>query len=169
MQNNGAPDIHGLRLRGFSLWELVIVTIVIGFMAAIAIPRYANAVSRYRADVTVNRIIKDLELAQQRAKMTSSDQIVRFNLLKNQYRLVGMKGMDRSTSAYIVNLSEEPYKVRLVSHDLAGDNEIIFDGYGLPDSGGTITFRSGNYKKVIQIDSKSGKANLRDSVVVNGP
>ncbi|UCD28899.1 MAG: prepilin-type N-terminal cleavage/methylation domain-containing protein [Planctomycetota bacterium] len=148
--------------RGFSLAELVVVTIIIGFLAAIAIPRFANAVSRHRADVTANRIIRDLELAQQRAKITSSSQTVRFNIMLNRYRLIDVVGVDSSRTAYVVTLSEQPYRAKIISFSLGGDTDIIFDGRGMPDSEGTITIEVGGKQKTIKVDPDTGRASLEE-------
>ncbi|MHC4442038.1 MAG: GspH/FimT family pseudopilin [Planctomycetota bacterium] len=149
--------------QGFSLAELIIVAIIIGFLAAITIPRFANAASRHRVDAAAKRIIRDLELAQQRAKTSSASLEVRFNKLMNTYRLVGMTDMDRPNNTYIVKLSKEPYKADIISHALGGNNVIIFDGRGNPDTGGSVTIEVGGYQKTIQIDPDTGRASVLEA------
>ena len=43
--------------------ELVLVMVIVATLAAIAVPRYAQATSRYRADAAARRIAADLSLA----------------------------------------------------------------------------------------------------------
>lgn len=144
----------------FSLIELVVVVVIIGIVSAIAMPRYANALAHHRVDAAVRRIVVDLSLAQRRAKISSTSQTVEFEVGANAYRLVGMPHLDRSSEEYAVLLSQEPYQATIVSADFGGDGQIIFDGYGVPDSGGLVIVQVGNYQKQIAVDAETGGASV---------
>src|SRR5690606_27031377 len=69
--NSAMPQAAQPLRRGFSLLELVMVLTIIAILAAIATPRYANAMARYRADLAARRIAADLLLAQRLARTES--------------------------------------------------------------------------------------------------
>src|SRR5204863_23675 len=54
--------------RAFSLIEITLVLMVMGVLAALAVPRYASALARYRADAAARRIVADLDLARTTAR-----------------------------------------------------------------------------------------------------
>src|SRR2546423_1230735 len=135
------------RRRGVTFVELVMVMGITGVFAAIALPRYSGAVARYRAEVAAKRIVADLGVAQARARQLSTSQTITFTPASNQYQIVGMTDPDRSTATYTVTLSDSPYRTTLVSASLGGDTSLIFNGYGMPDSGGTIVVQAGTVIK----------------------
>jgi len=62
----------GRSAPAFSLLELLIVMVIIGVAAAIAVPRFAAAGDRYTSEVAARRLAMDLRFAQQSARSTSS-------------------------------------------------------------------------------------------------
>jgi type II secretion system protein H len=145
----------------FTLLEVVIVLVIMGIISAIAVPRYANALARHRLDAAATRIVADLSLARQQAKTSGTTQTVRFNLVKNVYELDGVQHLDHAGRNYEVLLSQEPYRTEIVSADLGGDAEIIFDSYGVPDSGGTVVLQAGKYQKTVAVEAGSGRASVQ--------
>ena len=77
------------RHRGFTFAELIVVLSIVGILAGIAVPKYANFLSNHRLDAAVNRIITDLTLAQRQARLTGTSQDVKFNVTGNSYTLAG--------------------------------------------------------------------------------
>jgi len=143
---------------GFSLLETVLVAAIIAVVAAIAVPRYGESLARYRADLTARRIAADLKLAQVTARTSSTAQRVLFSIDEDLYQMPDMPGLDDPTAGYTVRISDEPYLATLVAVELAGDEEVVFDGWGMPDTGGSITIRAGNVKRTVWLDSETGKA-----------
>ena len=146
--------------RGFTLIELVIVLAILGIIGAIAVPRFASAQTRYRADAAARRVQVDLSLARRHAKVLTTSQTVSFDTVANSYRLIGMTDPDNAAVEYEVSLSEEPYNATIVSSDFGGDAKIIFDGWGAPDSGGSVFVQVGNYQKAINVDPDTGQASV---------
>ena len=147
-----------------SLLELLLVMGIVATLSAIAIPRYGASLTRYRADLAARRIIADLTLARSRAKATSASQTVMFFPSANAYYIPTIVDPDRPSIKYAVSISGTPYRATLVSVDLAGDDNVVFDGWGLPDSGGEIHILVGSESRTISIDSETGKATLQDIV-----
>jgi prepilin-type N-terminal cleavage/methylation domain-containing protein len=159
------------RHKAFSFLELVMVTIILAIVAAIAAPRYANAMALQRLEAAAQRVANDLALAQRRAKFTSTTQTIDFDVLGDFYAIVGVQDPDRPATPYVVTLSDEPYGATIDSADFAGNTNLIFTGFGVPENGngGTIVIRSGNRQKTITVDGVTGRATISDGVVVVPP
>ncbi|XAL98863.1 prepilin-type N-terminal cleavage/methylation domain-containing protein [Phycisphaeraceae bacterium D3-23] len=138
--------------RGFSLIELALVVALIAVLGAIAAPRFASASARQRADAAANRLEADLKLAQTTARATSADYTIRF-MTKASYECIAADGTLERT----VSLRNEPYGVTLnYVLDQTG-NDLVFNGYGLPDGGGTITITGGDKTIVLEVNPITGE------------
>lgn len=147
-------------IAGFSLLELVLVLAILTTVAALASPRYAAAQARYRAACAASRVADDLELARSEARKTSSSQTVRFETNTSQIHLPGVRAMDRPQKTWVTELDEPPYEAILVSARLGGDEEISFDGFGMPDSGGEIVIEVAGLRRTVRIDPDTGEVLL---------
>ncbi len=141
------------------------VIAIIATLSAIAVPRYANSLTNYRVDSAARRIVADLAYAQSQARASSSSRTVSFDTASDSYTLSEVADIDRSGGAYVIDLRSEPYRATLVSavFDDSSDvtdllNEVIFNGYALPDSGGTIVVTVGTASKTIVLDPDTGRA-----------
>ena len=145
-------------VRGFSLLELVIVIVIVGMLAAVAIPRFASAAVRQRADAAARRVVADLTLARRHAEQSSAEQTVIFEVGAGRYRLLGYIDPDRPGSEYEVRLDREPYQAAIVAADFDGNAHVTFDGYGLPNAGGSVVLRVGDEVRTVTLDSQTGEA-----------
>ena len=132
--------------------ELLLVCVTIAIVAAMAVPRYGQALSNYRARCAAQRVATDLAAAARAAAASSSVRTMTFDVAKNEYQF----GADQP-----VRLGIEPYTSGLVSVDLGGDATINYDGYGAPDSGGTIVVRSGEATRTVTVDPITGRASVK--------
>jgi len=69
--------------------------------------------------------------------------------------------LDDSSITYVTKLTDEPYRAELISANLGGDAQVTFDGYGVPDSGGTIVVRHSGVQKTIVLNEYSGRAEVQ--------
>ncbi len=146
-------------LRGFSLIELVLVLTIISVLSAIAVPRYANSLARYRVDAAARRVVADLAYARQLARSTSASISVRIRPTVDVVKLLNVQDPDDPTNANTRTvLSAAPYHADVISSDFGGDALIIFDGYGDPDSGGSAVLTVGTESRTIVLDPDTGKA-----------
>jgi len=145
------------------------VTIILAIVAAIAAPRYANAMALQRVEAAAQRVANDLALAQRRAKFSSASQTLTFDVDGDSYAVAGMPDPDHPGQTYTVSLSGEPYEAIIDSVDFAGAALVTFDGYGVPDNGGTIVVQSGTRQKTITVDGVTGRATISDGVVYVPP
>ena len=148
------------RRPGFTLVDLVVTVLIIGILAAVAAPKFADTLHRTRAESAAKRIKVDLGLARQNAISRSSTQTVQFTPATDDYILPGMADLDHSSQPYSVDLTAAPYKAVLVSATLGGDSDVQFDQYGQPDSGGTITVESAAFQKTVTVDPDTGLASI---------
>ncbi|MEM9417882.1 MAG: prepilin-type N-terminal cleavage/methylation domain-containing protein [Planctomycetota bacterium] len=147
--------------RGFSLVELVLTLVIVGLVAAMAVPRYADALSRYRIDAAANHVVAFLENAQTEAAATSADVTVWFRVFHNQLEVTARATSYDPTLTYQTPLDEDPYFCDLVSANFGGDIYLVFDGYGKPDSGGTATLQVGGLTRTITVNAETGKATIQ--------
>ena len=146
--------------RAFSLVELVLVIAITALVSAIAAPRYANSVARYRADSAARRVAADLALAQNQASTTGRAQSVVF--VSRSYQMPGMPHLDgKSYGDYTVDLGAEPYGVTRVAAEFGGDATVKFDIYGTPDTGGSVVVEVGDARRVILLAPENGRVQIK--------
>lgn len=150
-----------MRQRAFTLLELVLVLAIITVLAAIAVPRYTAAQQNFRAAAAARRLVADLGLARSRARAQSNSQTVVFNLASSQYQMPGVPDLRNPANTYTVLLGGAPYQARLVSVTFGGTSQVTFDGYGMPNCGGTVVLSAGGVQRTVVLDANSGKANVQ--------
>ena len=148
-------------LRAFTLTELVLVLAIIATMALIAAPRFANATARYRSELAAGRIVADLTLARSQARASSRSYTVSFDAAANSYKYFDGTEVALADAIETVHLDEPPYDAAITSAVFGADEEIVFDGYGVPDSAGAVIVRVGGYEHTVQLDADTGEASVQ--------
>jgi prepilin-type N-terminal cleavage/methylation domain-containing protein len=144
---------------GFTLVELVLVAAIVAIVSAMAIPRYAQAMERYRVQAATQRVINDLAHAAEVAHTRSAPAVIRFNPVDDSYTIEGLDDPDRPGGTYVVRLGEAPYGVKLYHADFNEETWLRFDGYGQPQSGGVVIIGGPlSGLRVIALDAQTGKA-----------
>lgn len=147
---------HQTGRHGISMLELVIVTMVMGIMAAVAAPRFAESVQYHRLEMAAKRVVADLESARSLAYTTGSSPTVRFYVEKSVYQLEGMPDPDRPTQLnYTVDLSDAPY---YCSFKNVSFTVLTYNGHGLPNTGGEIVIESGGLQRTVNVNATTGRA-----------
>ncbi|MCH7886096.1 MAG: hypothetical protein IIC01_12725 [Planctomycetes bacterium] len=134
------------------------VFVIMATLVSMAAPRFSNSIALQRVEAAARRIVVDLALAQRQARSSNASQTVRFTTGTHEYSLVGMSHPDHLGLEYKVLLSEDPYGASIVSANFGGDAELIFDVFGVPDSGGSVVIQVGNHVRTVTVDPVTGRA-----------
>ena len=148
------------RHHAFTLIEAVIVIAILGTLAAVAVPRFASAQLRYKADVAAKRIAADLALARNQAIAASADRQVVFDTANQQYQLTGIDDPDNPAATYTVTLDGQDLDATLTSADFNSTTTVTFDGFGRPTAGGNVVITRGGFAKQINVNPETGRITI---------
>jgi Tfp pilus assembly protein FimT len=133
------------------------VIAIVGVIAGIAMPRYSSSMWQYRVTAAARRLQADLKLARDQAIHQSQSLTVTF-VSKFVYQIAGVSDLNRSSQMpYTVDLSDDPYRAAVTLLVVGGDNQIVFDGYGIPDTACSFTVSAGSFSRIVQIDAMTGE------------
>lgn len=147
--------------RSFTLVDLIMSLVVIVIVAAIAAPRYYNSLARYRVEAAARRVAADFALTQRMARNTSASKTIIFDSASNRYQISTLTDLDNSADPYIVYLQDPPYQAELGLIDLGGDWKVIFDGFGIPDSGGFVDVQMHDLRFRVVLDPITGATEIQ--------
>ena len=152
------------RSPAFSLTELAAVIAIIGILAALAIPRFANAAAHQRAEAAARRVAADLKLMQRSAKASSLPHRVRFLTNTDRYVVeyttdgtlwIGIADSDQPARRYEVDLGMPPYEVSVVA--VTSNGLVECDSFGTQRSNFGVTFRSGAQWLAMKVARDTGE------------
>lgn len=146
--------------RGFSLIELVFIMATIALLAGIAVPRYADALVRYRVELAADRVVRDLQWAAAHARATGAEVDVEFDILGDYYSSAELDDPDRPGAGYAVDLGSAPYEASITQADFGGIAEVTFNGYGEPSASGTVTIAVGDRTRQVSLDAATGEVSV---------
>ena len=132
--------------------EIIVVITILAIMATFAVPTYLNSMSHYRVHSAAARIKSDLELARRRAQTASAGRQVVFDTNHDLYVLANVVD-PRSAPHTTVALANSPYQVDLHTVNFGGHASLVFDGFGTPNTSGSLNVRSGNNTKRVIVDA----------------
>ncbi len=143
--------------QAFTLVELVLVMAILAVLGAIALPRFGRSVGRQRLAGAAARVAADVRWARSRAVLRSTSVGIVFPAAGQalSYQMVGSPDLDRGMPVGGTSTVSAPGVV-VSACDFGGSTSINFDGYGVPDSGGSITLRMGEFASTISVDAQTG-------------
>ncbi len=145
-------------LPGFTLIELTCVLLIIALFSVVAIPMFASALARRRVESAATRVAEDLNRARDYARTTSTAQTVTFDPNSNSYTISPMPDPAHPNQNYTVLLGQDPYNTDIVAADFGNDPILVYNGFGWPDTGGTVTLAVGDHTRTVTVHATSGIA-----------
>lgn len=146
--------------RGLTLVDVTITVLIMGILASVAAPRFADVLTDLRVETAASRVAADLELARQHAQKTSGSIAVQFWTMPARYELAGVPDLNHPSASYTVELENYPYSTSVNSAVFGGDSIVVFDFNGMPDSGGTLILQSGADQRSVTIDAATGEVSV---------
>ncbi len=144
-------------LRGFTLVELIMIVLIVGIVASIAIPRFASTLALQHVEAAANRIQHDLEFARRYARQSSAELTVTFDQATHSYHLSGVSDPNHPAQDYVIELDEEPYQVQILAVDFDGNAKVTFDGFGVPNAAGKIKIGTSGYTATVSVSQETGR------------
>jgi prepilin-type N-terminal cleavage/methylation domain-containing protein len=145
--------------RGFTLLEVTMVIVIMVTIAAIAWPRYASSLARYRADMAARQIADDIERAATHAKATSRSVSIIFATDRNAYQSTEL-ALSAASESGSVRLSRQIAGATLQRVSFEGSRTISFNGYGHSQTDGILLIQAGSEFRIIRFDHKTGQATI---------
>ncbi len=159
-QHRSRMIYHPRSCDAFTFIELVAVMVIVTTLGAIALPRYARAVSHYRLTSSINRVVADINAVRSLAMATSKTQTITFNATTDTYTATGLASLENNGATYKANLTAEPYKTDISAVSFGASLQTVtFDTYGMPDNAGTVSLICGGVTKSVAVDA-TGKVTV---------
>lgn len=151
------------RRTGFTLIELVVVTLIMGILATAAVPRIAGALHFQRAKAAANRLAADLNRVAMSARGSSEPRLVHFNLLTHEYvAFPEIDGLEPSGgSVYRLNVQRH-YGATIDKAAFADGSWFAFNGHGMPESSGEVVFVSGGKYATVRVEVDTGEIYVQE-------
>jgi type II secretion system protein H len=152
---------HRTRRRAFTIFELVVVLMIMGIFTAVTAPTFFDSMLFHRVESAARRVKADLELARTEARLTSATRSITFS--NSTYTISNTKSLDRPSSLYYVDLTQQPYWLDSATANFSNVATVSFDGYGTPSSGGTVVLKAKSHTCTVSVDSTSGNVTITSS------
>lgn len=131
--------------------ELVIVVLVMGILAGVAAPKYADSLDYYRVESASKRIAADLRYARALAIRTAAEQKVAFDTATGSYALPGAADINTGGAGYTVSLAGEGYPADIQTASFSGAATVTFDHQGDTHTRGGLAVRSGSQARYVLV------------------
>ncbi|MGE3181489.1 MAG: GspH/FimT family pseudopilin [Phycisphaerae bacterium] len=150
----GAPT----RRSAFTLTEMIVTLAIVSVLSAIALPRFGSSLTNIRLDNAARRIARDVEFAQRNARAQSKTITMTFSPASDAYGIAGIPSLESPNRNYRVVLPREYDGVQLQAANFGGLQTLTFDGYGVPQSGGSVTLTLAGSTRSVVVYPETGHA-----------
>ena len=146
---------------GFSLTELIVMIVLIGIFAAMAMTRTSTGMTTIQVQIAIDQITSDIDYSKSMAFARHDTITLVFSTTLEQYTI--FNGPDGSRSAItdfpnstngVISFDQSDFiEVDITSANFGGSSELQFLPLGDPKSGGSIVLNS----KTISVAPVTGK------------
>ena len=147
---------------GFTIVEIVIIVVIIGIAALVAVPMMSSAAS-LQIRSAANMISADLEYARSMAISMGQNYSVVFDKDADSYKIVDPLGATiqhpvKKGFPYVIDFQNESRlsRVDITIAEFNGDQTVVFDCLGSPDSGGTVILQADGTTKTVTVEPVTG-------------
>ena len=154
------------RIRnGFTLVEILVVVVILGIAGAIVVPHIVQPGS-LTIQGAARMVIGDILIAQNEAIARHATRKVIFDAADSSYRVTLPDGqtIERPWShrPFEMDFDEDGRfaGVEIEAVDFSGAGELVFDGLGGPESGGTIDIAAGEFRYRIRVAPFTGRVTV---------
>lgn len=152
--------------RAFTIFELMIVVLLIGILTAAAIPRFREGITKSSLNAACERVATDLKYARKHAETISNIVTMDLNVNPgNEYEITGLADISNIHQQYKVELDKSPYHSKIISANFDGEPVAEFTEFGMPASSGIVVLQSGGYQRSVEL-SANGIVTVHDIQIV---
>jgi prepilin-type N-terminal cleavage/methylation domain-containing protein len=141
------------RRHAFTLVELLIVVMILGVLAGVAAPRYANALAGTALDTLARQMAADLRRARTQAIATSQAVTVEFVTSPPSYKSPHLDHADRPGTPLNILLASAGFSPGMPSAVFGGVPSVTFDHYGDPSSAGSVLLTLRTFSRTVSVDA----------------
>lgn len=123
---------------------MVIVVTIVGIMATIAIPKFADAGSGRRLNAAKRTLTADVQWAQLRARATSKVHVIKFYTSGNRYVVFEGEEAIRESIVLVRDFDEDPYALSIKRTNLGVNGYTVVSVYGDISPGFTVGLEDDN-------------------------
>jgi type II secretion system protein H len=161
--------------KAFTLIELLIVVMILGIIAAVAVPMFSST-DDSQCQAAARTLVSDLELAQSTALARQAPVALVFSPDLQSYKVVLTASQDLSNYAsltamdhplvagqdYEVSLAEDLQltSLQVDSASFGGSRYVIYNTFASPTFGGSVVLTAGNATLTVSVESITGQVSV---------
>jgi prepilin-type N-terminal cleavage/methylation domain-containing protein len=144
----------------FSMIELVVVLMILGILAATAMPTFYRTLEQQRLESAARRVRQDLEQLRQTARTLSKTETLTATSATAYTLSSDVQGLDHKNLSYAIDLALAPYYVSNITTSTGFPAQVSFDGFGTTTTSGNIIMRLGAFQRTLTLDSSTGQVSI---------
>lgn len=154
---------------GFTLFEVMIIALLLGIVAAVAVPSINNTFDEMKLNGAAREVVSALYYAQSISIKEGKDYKVQFQIAQNRFScqesLTSLKPLHPADKKpYEIDFDDEGYiqGVTLISaiFGISNKSSVKFNSLGEADDSGSVVLGYGGFQKTITVSSPSGKVSV---------